>query len=212
MAGIGQVPHLTEGGCHGHYNRPYPQAVVQGTTPQPVPCISTPTGSKSSRVSAPARSDPSTTAQAGSDLLDPLEPAFTHPTYHRFVFLALAAILTLGGRTIANLLRCLGAVGPRTPQQLSPRLLPRRWSSWTSGTPIRPVVLARFVPQGPIELAGDDTVTEHPGPRRLRQGLPSRPGPLHSFLHCLPLGAQVGRLDRARPLPVLPLGDGLCPC
>src|SRR5512135_1597077 len=43
---------------------------------------------------------------------DPLEPAFTRPTYHRFLLLALAAILTLGGRTVANLLRTLGAMAP----------------------------------------------------------------------------------------------------
>src|SRR4051794_22760599 len=46
---------------------------------------------------------------------DPLAPAFTRPTYHRFVLLALAAILTLGGRTVANLLRRLGALAPGHP-------------------------------------------------------------------------------------------------
>ena len=52
MVGVGQVPHLAQGGYHAHHNRPYPQAVVPETTPQPVPCLSTPTGSKSSCVSA----------------------------------------------------------------------------------------------------------------------------------------------------------------
>src|SRR5208337_5534358 len=66
MAGIGQVPHLAQGSYHAHYNRPYPQAVVPETTPQPVPCISTPTGSKSSCVSAADRSDSRPTAQTGS--------------------------------------------------------------------------------------------------------------------------------------------------
>src|SRR3974377_7321 len=65
MVGIGQVPHLAQGGYHAHYNRPYPQAVVPETTPQPVPCISTPTGSKSSCVSAADRSDSRPTAQTG---------------------------------------------------------------------------------------------------------------------------------------------------
>src|SRR5262245_13431737 len=45
-------------------------------------------------------------------LFDPLAPAFTRPTYHRFVLLAVAAILTLGGHTLCNLLRCLGALAP----------------------------------------------------------------------------------------------------
>ena len=65
MVGIGQVPHLAQGGYHAHYNRPYPQAVVPETTPQPVPCISTPTGSKSSCVSAADRSSSRPTAQTG---------------------------------------------------------------------------------------------------------------------------------------------------
>src|SRR5271169_5752009 len=42
-------------------------------------------------------------------VFEPLAPALTRPTYRRLVLLALAAILTVGGRTIANLLRCLGA-------------------------------------------------------------------------------------------------------
>src|SRR5947209_7837819 len=45
-------------------------------------------------------------------LFDPLESAFSRPTHRRFVLLALAAILTLGGRTVANLLRGLGALAP----------------------------------------------------------------------------------------------------
>src|SRR5262249_39092512 len=45
-------------------------------------------------------------------IFEPLAPALTRPTYHRLVVLALAAILTVGGRTIANLLRTLGALAP----------------------------------------------------------------------------------------------------
>ena len=49
------------------------------------------------------------------DVLDPLEPAFTRPTYRRFVLLVLEAILTTGAHTIANLLRCLGPLAPGDP-------------------------------------------------------------------------------------------------
>src|SRR5271157_2480962 len=65
MVGIGQVPHLAQGGYHAHYNRPSPQAVVPETTPEPVPCISTPTGPKSSCGPAADRSDSRPTAQTG---------------------------------------------------------------------------------------------------------------------------------------------------
>ena len=96
-------------------------------------------------------------------VFDPLEPAFTHPTHHRLVFLALAAILTLRGRTIANLLRCLGSLAPGHPSSYHRFFSRDRWSSGTLARCFAQQVLARFVADGPIELAGDDTVEEHPG-------------------------------------------------
>src|SRR5215831_8699141 len=45
-------------------------------------------------------------------VLDPLEPTFSRPVHRRFILLALAAILTSGGRTITNLLRVLGTLAP----------------------------------------------------------------------------------------------------
>ena len=45
-------------------------------------------------------------------VFEPLAPALTRPTHRRLVLLALAAILTVGGRTIANLLRSPGALAP----------------------------------------------------------------------------------------------------
>ena len=96
-------------------------------------------------------------------VFDPVEPAFTHPTHHRLVFLALAAILTLRGHTIANLLRCLGSLAPGHPSSYHRIFSRDRWSSWTLARCFAQKVLARFVPEGPIELAGDDTVEEHPG-------------------------------------------------
>jgi len=91
-------------------------------------------------------------------IFDPVEPAFTHPTHHRFVLLALAAILTLRGRTVANLLRCLGSLAPGHPSSYHRIFSRDRWSSWTLARCFAQKVLARFVPEGPIELAGDDTV------------------------------------------------------
>ena len=69
------------------------------------------------------------------DVFSPFEPAFTRPTYRRFVLLALAAILTTGGHTIANLLRCLG---PR--RRATPAVIPCTAMSETSlnGWKMRP--------------------------------------------------------------------------
>jgi hypothetical protein len=96
-------------------------------------------------------------------VFDPLGKALTRPTYRRLVLLALAAILTTGGRTIAGLLRTLGALAPGHPSSYHRALSHRRWSTHRLARRYIAAVLARFAPRGPVELAGDDTVTEHPG-------------------------------------------------
>jgi hypothetical protein len=96
-------------------------------------------------------------------VFEPLAQALTRPTYRRLVLLALAAILTVGGRTIANLLRSLGALAPGHSSSYHRVLSHRRWSSRRLASRYIAAVLARFAPQGLVELAGDDTVTEHPG-------------------------------------------------
>ena len=96
-------------------------------------------------------------------VFEPLAPALTRPTYRRLVLLALAAILTVGGRTIANLLRCLGGLAPGHSSSYHRALSHRRWSTRRLARRYIAAVLDRFAPRGPVELAGDDTVTEHPG-------------------------------------------------
>ena len=113
---------------------------------------------------------------------DPLAPAFTRPTYHRFVLLALAAILALGGRTVANLLRTLGALAPGHPTSYHRVFSHSRWSPWALARRFTRAVLTRFAPAGPVMLAGDDTVTEHPGPHVYGKGCHRDPvRSTHSF-------------------------------
>jgi hypothetical protein len=96
-------------------------------------------------------------------VFEPLEKALTRPTSQRLVLLALAAILTTGGRTIAGLLRCLGALAPGHPRSYHRALSHRRWPTRRLARRSIAAVWARFAPRGPVEWAGDDTVTEHPG-------------------------------------------------
>jgi hypothetical protein len=103
-------------------------------------------------------------------VFEPLAPALRRPTYHRLVLLALAAILTVGGRTIANLLRCLGALAPGHSSSYHRVLSHRRWSACGLARRYIAAVLARFAPEGRVELAGDDTVTEHPGAKVYGKG------------------------------------------
>jgi hypothetical protein len=115
-------------------------------------------------------------------VFDPLELAFTRPTYSRVILLALAAILILGGRTITNLLRCLDALAPGHSSSYHRVLCRNRWRSLTLARRYVQSVLARFVPNGRIELAGDDTVTEHPGQKVYGKGCHRDPvRSTHSF-------------------------------
>jgi DDE superfamily endonuclease/Archaeal putative transposase ISC1217 len=103
-------------------------------------------------------------------VFEPLAPALTRPTHQRLVLLALAAILTVGGRTIANLLRTLGALAPGHSSSYHRALSHRRWPFRRLARRYIAAVLARFAPRGPVELAGDDTVTEHPGDKVYGKG------------------------------------------
>jgi hypothetical protein len=96
-------------------------------------------------------------------LFDALAGSFTRPTFLRFVVLALATILTIGCRTVCNLLRTLGALVPGHPSSYHRVFSKRRWSAWRLARGLAGWVFDHLVPDGPVLLAGDDTVDEHPG-------------------------------------------------
>src|SRR5262249_49683669 len=96
-------------------------------------------------------------------LLLEFAPVFTQPTYQRFTLLLLAAILTTGRRTIANLLRTLGYLAPGDTSSYQRVLSQARWPGVRARAAPCRFVLRRLWPTGRIRLAGDDTVTEHRG-------------------------------------------------
>jgi DDE superfamily endonuclease len=108
--------------------------------------------------------------QPARALLDSLGGAFTRPTFLRFVVLALATILTIGGRTICNLLRTLGALAPGHPSSFHRVFCKRRWSSWWLARCLAAWVFDHLVSDGCGFLVGDDTVAEHPGKRVFGKG------------------------------------------
>src|SRR5262245_39536300 len=101
--------------------------------------------------------------QPARSLFDSLAGAFTRPTFLRFVVLGLAAILTVGCRTVANLLRTLGALAPGHPSSYHRVFCQRRWSCWRLARALCGWVFDHLMPDGKVLLAGDDTVDEHPG-------------------------------------------------
>jgi DDE superfamily endonuclease len=97
-------------------------------------------------------------------------PAFSTPTYHRFLVLALAAVWTAGRRTVTNLLRPGRSQAPGHASSYHRVFSRRRWSAWALAHALITFLLAHGVPPGPVLLAGDDTVTEHPGPQGFGKG------------------------------------------
>ena len=96
-------------------------------------------------------------------LLGQFAPVFLQPTYQRFLVLIVAATLTTGRRTISNLLRALPGLAPGDPSSYHRVLSKRRWSSLRLARILAKFILDHGVGDGPVSLAGDDTVAEHRG-------------------------------------------------
>lgn len=96
-------------------------------------------------------------------LSDTLAHAFTKATALRFSLLLVAAILTIGRHTVANLLRTLAPLVVGDPSSYRRFFSHRRWSSWRLAKLLSGWVLEHLLTEGPILLAGDDTVDEHRG-------------------------------------------------
>jgi DDE superfamily endonuclease len=103
-------------------------------------------------------------------LLVEFAPAFTQPTFRRAQLLVVAAVLTSGRRTIANLLRTLGALVPGQASSYHRVLSQARWSGLHLAAVLLRLLLRHFWPAGRIRLVGDDTVDEHRGKKVYGKG------------------------------------------
>jgi DDE superfamily endonuclease len=116
-------------------------------------------------------------------VLSAFQPAFSTPTYHRFLVLWLGAILTTGRQTITNLVRTVRHHATGHVSSYHRVFSQRRWSAWELARLLLTFLLTYVVPTGPVLLAGDDTVAERPGPHvfgkaRHRDGVRST----HSYM------------------------------
>src|SRR5271168_3885788 len=92
-----------------------------------------------------------------------IAPSFTRPTFLRFTLLGVAALLTTGCSTIANLLRTLGCLAPGDASDYHRVFSHRRWSAAGLARALAGWIFDHLCEDGPILLAADDTVSEHPG-------------------------------------------------
>jgi hypothetical protein len=98
-------------------------------------------------------------------LLCLFRPVFTAATFARAVLLAVAAILTQGRRTLSNLLRSVAQLTQGDPSSYHRVLSLAQWSALSLAAILTRFIIQHFWPQGRIRIVGDDTVTEHPGPK-----------------------------------------------
>lgn len=100
---------------------------------------------------------------AALPLLLHLAPAFTQPTFRRAVVLLFAALLTLGRRTVHNLLRTAGILAPGDSSSYRRVLSQASWSGLRLAAALTRFVVTHYCPAGVVRLVGDDTVDEHRG-------------------------------------------------
>jgi len=99
-----------------------------------------------------------------SPLLQSMVDSFRRPaTARRVVFFFAAVILTVGDRTVSNVLRLIGLIEKVNPSTYHRLLSHRRWKSGPLAYAIAKFVLDRFVPQGVVRVCGDETVDGHRG-------------------------------------------------
>jgi hypothetical protein len=103
-------------------------------------------------------------------VLSSFAPVFYHPTYQRFLVLLIAAILTTGRRTVSNLLRITAGLAQGDASGFHSVLSRRRWSTLALARILARFILDHWVPDGPVSLAGDDTVDEHRGAKVYGKG------------------------------------------
>jgi hypothetical protein len=105
----------------------------------------------------------STIANQELPLLSLFRPAFTAATFARAQLLGVAAILTNGRRTVANLLRTVADLTAGDRSSYHRVLSLAQWSALSLAAILARFIIGHFWPRGRIRIVGDDTVTEHPG-------------------------------------------------
>src|SRR4051812_43117448 len=96
-------------------------------------------------------------------LLSLFASAFTPATFARVQLLVVAAILTTGRRTVANLLRTVAHLTQGASSSYQRVLSQAQWSGLRVAALLARFLLRHFWTTGSIRLLGDDTVCEHRG-------------------------------------------------
>jgi hypothetical protein len=96
-------------------------------------------------------------------VLERFAPAFTRPTFDRFVLLAVGAIVTFGRRSVSRVLWAVRGFLDGHPSAYHRWFSRARWSAWALGRVLAAAVLELVPGDGPVSPALDDTAD---GPHR----------------------------------------------
>lgn len=95
---------------------------------------------------------------------------FYRPTHRRFLLLVGAAILTVGRRTVSNMLRTAGGLAAGHPSSYHRFFSKRTWSLWPLARELAGYILERYHPTGAVPVVIDDTVDGHKGKKVYGKG------------------------------------------
>jgi len=103
-------------------------------------------------------------------LIQSFAPTFTRPSFLRIMWITVAAILTVGSRTVSNLIRTLETFSFGHASSFHRLFSKRRWKNWSLGRTLCHLILQFIREDEPVYLAGDDTVGGHKGKRVYGKG------------------------------------------
>ena len=103
-------------------------------------------------------------------ILSLFAPAFSQSVFPRAQLLAVACLLGTGRRTVSNLLRLLGWLGDGAASSYHKVLSQANWSGLRLAALLSRFVVRHLLPEGPVVLVGDDTVSEHRGKKVYGKG------------------------------------------
>lgn len=95
---------------------------------------------------------------------------FSESVFPKFMTLLQGAVLTTGCRTVSRILRLVGSLADAHPSSYHRVLSHRRWSMWPLARALAEHIISAFYHKGWIHIAGDETVTEHPGKKVFGKG------------------------------------------
>ena len=96
-------------------------------------------------------------------LLQRMSQTFTKPTGQRFLFLAVAAIITMGRRTVSHILWSACCLCQGDPSSYHRFFSKARWSLWPLARILAAAVLELVPADQAVVVDADDTVAEHRG-------------------------------------------------